>query len=76
MTDHPNAPKSEQHDTGFVRKNNETQQDMDNEVHRLQQGDNALPEDAGHDFTFPDEQETLGRKTGDDLPGESDPHRD
>lgn len=35
-----------------------------------QDSEGAIPDAARDDFTFPDEDKTLGRRTGDDLPGE------
>ncbi|AFZ69221.1 hypothetical protein [Deinococcus peraridilitoris] len=80
MTDRYNKPHSDQHGNGFSPKDSMVEEQMDNEVHQLRQQDEqnggAIPEEAGNDFTFPDEDKTLGRKAGDDLPGEKASNRE
>lgn len=72
MSDDKSIPASDREGRGYVGKDSLIQEQQDAEIHKLreQAGDDAIPRDAGDDFTFPDEDKTLGRKTGDDLPGE------
>lgn len=80
MADQYDKPRSESHRSGFSGRNEEVEKQMDSEVHQLRKQDEqnggAIPEEAGNDFTFPDEDQTLGRKTGNDLPGEQASNRD
>ncbi len=72
MSDDKSIPASDREGRGYVGKDSAIQKQQDAEIHQLreQDGENAIPRGAGDDFTFPDEDKTLGRKTGDDLPGE------
>ena len=80
MTDRYNKPHSDQHGDGFSMKDGKVQKEMDAEVHQLRKEDEqnggAIPTSAANDFTFPDEDQELGRKAGDDLPGEHTKNRE
>jgi hypothetical protein len=78
MADQPNKPSSQPHPDGYSAHNDLVQEQLDSQVHeaRQQDAENAIPQEAGDDFTFPDEDETLGRKSGDDVPGEPGQNRD
>lgn len=80
MADQPNKPSSQPQGPGYSGRDGMVQEQLDTEVHKLRQQDErdggAIPQEAGNDFTFPDEDETLGKKSGDDLPGEGAQNRD
>lgn len=79
MSDKYDKPHADAEGAGYSGVNKEVQKEMDAQVHTIRKEDEqqggAIPDEAGHDFTFPDENESLGRKTGEDIPGEPDPHR-
>lgn len=80
MTDRSNDLHSDQMGANYTGHDEKFQKDLDNEVHRVRQEDEqqagSIPREAGNDFTFPDEEQTLGRKVGDDLPDEPSSNRD
>lgn len=73
MADQYDKPHSDPQGPGYSGKERSVQSREDAEMRDVS---NAMPEEAGNDFTFPDEDETLGRKAGDDLPGEKAHNRD
>ncbi|WP_027480683.1 hypothetical protein [Deinococcus pimensis] len=80
MADQPNKPSSTPHRQGYSAHEGMVQEQMDSQVHQIRNEDErqggAIPEEAGNDFTFPDEDTTLGKKSGDDIPGEPAKNRE
>ena len=79
MTHPKDESRSIPQDNGGVGHEGRLEKERDAELHRQRQQDEqnggAIPAEAGDDFTFPDEDSTLGRKAGDDLPGEPNTDR-
>ncbi len=79
MTHHKDKSRSIPEDNGGVGHQGNVETERDAQLHHLREADErdggAIPSEAGNDFTFPDENETLGRKPGDDLPGEPNDDR-
>jgi|GEM_PF-6772906 len=80
MADQYDKQHSTPQGDNFSPKEGMVQEKMDAQVHKIRQEDErqggAIPTEAGDDFTFPDEDTTLGRKVGDDIPGEKSNNRD
>lgn len=80
MADQYDKPHSDEQGAGYVGKERMIQTQMDAQIHQTRQEDEReggeIPASAGNDFTFPDEDQNLGRKAGDDLPGEQVKNRE